>query len=134
MKYSTYDGVVFNSNGEFGVLYSGAYRYKWNNGSRKLMFYPPLVLYLSSGNGNSRDLVNCDSNGLSQKGKEIIKNLFQETGKKSYYEDIKYLKIKWIPFGEKFRISESNGYEVVECYNDNEWIDPIINNTTKAYL
>ncbi len=125
-QYIVHNGIVYDSSTcKFAILYSGAYRYKWNNTNdiRKTIFFAPLVLYLLR-EGNPRDLVNKDSNGLSEKGKEVIGELYNKCGNKQpyFYEDVKYIKMKWIPIGNKIRVTENNGYEQVECYNDEEWI------------
>lgn len=125
-QYIVHNGIVYDSSThKFAVLYSGAYRYKWNNVSdiRKTIFFAPLVLYLLK-EGNPRKLVNKDSNGLSEQGNKIIGELYNTYGGKQqhFYEDVKYIKIKWISIGKKIRVTENDGYEQVECYNDVEWI------------
>jgi len=124
MQFITKNGMVYDSANNVGVLYSKAYRYKWNNVRKEhlklLMFYPPLILYLV--NGNSRELVNDSNSGLTDLGKEVIQDLFIKTGKISYFEDIKYLAIKWVPVGKMIRAIEVDGYEKIELFDEEEWI------------
>ena len=124
MQFITKNGMVYDSANNVGVLYSKAYRYKWNTVTKEhlklLMFYPPLILYLVD--GNSRDLVNESSSGLTDLGKELIQDLIIKTGKRSYFEDIKYLAIKWVPAGKMIRSIEVDGYEKIELFDESDWI------------
>lgn len=125
MEYNTKEGMVYDSVGNVAVLYSKAYKYKWNNvikkHSKEIMFYPPLVYFLIVG-GNPYDLVDGHTR-LSQKGKELVQDLFKETSKMSYLEDLKNLAIKWVPVGKMIRVIEVDGYERIECFDEADWIE-----------
>ena len=124
MQYVVVNGQVRDQNGNVGVLYSKAYRAPWlavkKEHYKTLMFYPPLVLFMVSG-GNTKDLV-AGFSGLTEKGKELIGDLFKITGKISFMEDIKYLCLEWVPLGKMFRIVQSDHYEKVEYFDKDDWI------------
>ena len=137
MSFVVKDGVVLNKKGEIGVLYSKAYHYSWNiteDGKpvEQVMFYPPLVLYIANG-GNPADLVDNQKYTLTEKGIDLTKTLYNETNKKSsWFEDIKYLAVKWIPQGKKIRITKQDGFEQIEIQDDIVWVDiPMINSKEK---
>lgn len=128
MEFVVKDGVVINENGEVGVLYSKAYRQFWNNVRdkkfiNKVLFYPPLVLYLARG-GDPQNLVDNKRYVLTEEGQNLTKTLYEEIGKPIYWlEDLKYLAVQWIPQGKKIRIINLDGYEKIEMYDEIFWID-----------
>ena len=125
MEYNTKEGMVYDSTGNVAVLYSKAYKYKWNTVSKEhrkaIMFYPPLVYFLLLG-GNPYELVD-NYTCLSLKGKELVQDLFKDTEKYSYLEDLKNLAIEWVPVGKMIRVTDVDGYEKIECFDEVDWIE-----------
>lgn len=123
-EYTVEKGIVYNDNKtKFAVLYSKAYRCRWNvfgSDKKEVMFYLPLIEYLLKG-CDPRDLVK--DNELTNEGKELFKDLFEKTKKKfGMFEDLKNVCIFWVPVNKKFRVHEYDGYEKVELYCADDWL------------
>lgn len=93
-------------NQKVAVLYSPEYGVGWYSwhGIDELLFDPSIVQWLESD--------------------EYDKILSYITLKypKTYFGDIHFLRIEWIPVGVEFRIDEYDGSEVIKYKDDERWI------------
>lgn len=97
--------------GKVAVLISpgyGAGWYTWNQGREgceNILYCPELVTAILAG-----------STGLE------VMNLAESLFPEAYHNGVGDLKVKWIPVGAKFRITEYDGFETLEIADEVEWM------------
>ena len=64
-------------------------------------------------------LIEAFENGISEEG---MKQLCEELGYESYMGGFEDLEIVEVPSGSLFRVSEYDGYESIEVFDDLSWL------------
>ena len=93
--------------GAVAVLYSpgyGAGWYTWNSESPALLFDPELVRLVEAG---------APIDAIEARAHEVYPD--------GYFGGARDLKIRWLPIGTQFRISEYDGSESIETSDNVDW-------------